>query len=292
MATKTDVFEDSLIRVEHTYANQVVKSDTVQTASVRIINKTTLPLTNVKIAIDLDDDGRTWDADVCDESGKLLNPQALLRDVPDLAAGASYEFKYYWKTQYIFGPRQGAFNITFNIMPHYEVHYGPEQAFDSEARVINSSGTPGTCWNWKEDVFKDPAIQIKHDFWGDVCKFDGGWVTGTVSITNTTKLPLKGVAVVVDLDDDADAYKAVRCTSGGQVMTEQEAYTPLPMGDIQPNGTSTVSYWWKDTRVPGSPDADASQDFTATLNIIPGYQVEYSKSDAFKSNGKAVDPSA
>jgi hypothetical protein len=287
-----DTFEDSIIRVQHTYDKQVIKNDAVHTASVLITNKSTLPLTQVTIAIDLDDNGQTWDADVCDEAGNLLNPQSLLRQVPDLAAGASYEFKYFWKTQYIFGPRPGAFDITFNIMPHYEVHYGPEKAFSSQSQVINSKGTAGTCWNWKEDPFSDPAISLKHDFWGDVCKFNGGWVTGTVSITNTTNLTLKNVAVVVDPDDDADAWKAVRCTSGGRVMTEQETYTPLPMGDIQPGGTAKVSYWWTDTRVPGSPDADAAKDFTTTLNILPGYEVEYSKSTAFKSRGTAVDAGA
>lgn len=132
----------------------------------------------------------------------------------------------------------------------------------------------------KTDTFKDGAIQVDHIFRPEAIEGGGpGTVVHTVTVTNIggNNVMLKDVQMVVDLDDTGVRWDAYLCDISANPI--DPLGETLTFGDIAPGSSSSKTYrWTASSLIP-----DAGEDFEISFNLIPVYQVVYSKSDAFTS---------
>lgn len=137
--------------------------------------------------------------------------------------------------------------------------------------------------DWKTDKFDDVYLTIEHSYWGKwvgVTKGDSnnGYVKGVIKFTNNAKIALKNVKVFLDLDDTAITWDANTRNSDGTVSD----LGIIDLGTVPAGGEVSYNFWWGLKHLFGP----TAQDFDVTFNIIPYFEVEYSKYDAFKSVSK------
>ena len=130
---KTDVFEDGLIKIEHSYWGKRDKGDGYVKGVIKFFNVGKYPLKEIQVLLDLDDTGLSWDAYLCDSRGISLEVGVV--SFSDLAPGESDEQKYWWGIKHLFGPTEGDFEVRFNLMPQFKLEY--INAYLSLGRVVD-----------------------------------------------------------------------------------------------------------------------------------------------------------
>lgn len=133
---KTSTHEMSgVLKIEHFYwgkMNAVVGGGYVR-GIIKFFNVSQIPMANVKVLLDLDDTGMTWDAIIVNSGGSPV-PGGLV-DLGYIPPGSYAEKKYWWKVQHLFGPTNESFEVTFNIIPQFEILYTKNNAFKDKANV-------------------------------------------------------------------------------------------------------------------------------------------------------------
>ncbi|MEA5517067.1 hypothetical protein [Nodularia sp. UHCC 0506] len=139
---KTDTFTDVYLEIKHEYWGKwvgVTEADSNNgyvNGKITFKNTGKLPLSDVKLFLDLDDTGMTWDANTRNSDGSVSDLGVL--DLGLVAPGAEVEYKYWWGLKHLFGPTQEDFTVTFNIIPQFQVRYSKSSAFKSGATVSAS----------------------------------------------------------------------------------------------------------------------------------------------------------
>lgn len=139
---KTDSFDDVYLNIEHSYWGKWldVKLEDSNNGYVRgeikFTNIGKVPMKNVKVYLDLDDTGITWDANTRNAAGQAVDVGVI--DLGDVPENATVTYNYWWGLKHLFGPTAENFQVTFNIMPFFEVQYSKYAAFKSQSNVSAS----------------------------------------------------------------------------------------------------------------------------------------------------------
>ncbi len=143
-AWKTDTFDVSErkidLRVEHQFwAHTTTTTETGDyiVSHVKVTNTGTVPLKEVMVWVDVDDDSPRFDAFLCDSSGTILS------DVPcltfgDLAPGQSSSQLSYWWTvrQRMPGTGDGSHPVRLTVAPEFTVKLDDtDSAFQSTSTL-------------------------------------------------------------------------------------------------------------------------------------------------------------
>lgn len=132
----------------------------------------------------------------------------------------------------------------------------------------------------RTDTFTDGPLQVDHTYRISAIEGEGaGTVVHTIKVTNTGshKTLLKGVKILVDLDDTGTRWDAYLCDIYATPI--DPLGESLSFGDIVPGGSYSQTYRWTASSLVGNVD----EDFDIKFNLIPVYKVVYDKSNAFTS---------
>ncbi|UAA37708.1 hypothetical protein KIH87_13450 [Paraneptunicella aestuarii] len=136
---KTDTFKDGAIQVEHIYRPEAyegtVPGTIVHTVKVTNIGGNNVMLKDVQMVVDLDDTGTRWDAYLADISANPIDPLGETLNFGDIAPGSSSSQTYRWAARSLIPNVEEAFDITFNLIPVYQVVYSKSDAFVSKCHV-------------------------------------------------------------------------------------------------------------------------------------------------------------
>jgi hypothetical protein len=126
--SKTDAFEtDPVIKVNHYHLTHVtlpLSGIGYMGGNITIENKSKLPLSQLVLQFDVDDNGVRYTALVVDSSDRPVHQTSF--DLGSLAPGATpADHKYWWTVEHIDGTsvQPEDFQANFNIMPWYKVDY-------------------------------------------------------------------------------------------------------------------------------------------------------------------------
>lgn len=192
MAQQTLPCNDPIIQITLQYPDTVSippsGSDTaVYRASVIIKNVSQLPLANSDVKITLDDSLMGYDVTLWDDVAKHPIDTADL-PIGALVVGQSKSADFFFRVSRTWPqpPAQSGKNMTFHVMPSYEIKHEVVDAFASQTKVTVSGDNlgGGTNWttnppNWSTQPSPaDPLIQIEQGFFGGLIAPINGWNSG------------------------------------------------------------------------------------------------------------------
>lgn len=134
----------------------------------------------------------------------------------------------------------------------------------------------------------DPVIQINVDHPQTVAVPPKGQISspiysGTVTLVNTSSLPLSSAQIQLTLRDDIMGYAASLLNSAQKPVS----LLTFPLGPIAPGKSASASYLFRiDSVVPNPPPVQSSA--WVQLNVLPGYEINYAQTDGFQSTATAV----
>ena len=143
---KTDPFsvaEKNIdLKVEHSFWSHTTTTDTLGeyiVSQVKLTNTGSVPLRDVKVWVDIDDDSPCFDAYLCDSGGTILSDLPCL-SFGDLAPGQSTTQQSYWWTvrQRIPGEGGASHPVKLTVAPEYTVKLDNTSAFQSTSTLDKS----------------------------------------------------------------------------------------------------------------------------------------------------------
>lgn len=137
-------FEDDNLMVEVEYWPHLCRWDDgagYLSCDIRLTNKNkkNICLTDIKVTIDVDDDGMYWDAYTCDGACNRQDPQ--VREIPGtLMPGGKAKTSYSWMGSNIVDPfPDEKFTASIVVIPQYTVVYDATSGFKVNS-VANIQG--------------------------------------------------------------------------------------------------------------------------------------------------------
>ncbi|MFB8791792.1 MAG: hypothetical protein U7123_23850 [Potamolinea sp.] len=138
----------------------------------------------------------------------------------------------------------------------------------------------GSVTNRKTDVYTGPAFKMEHTYWGQYTTAGNGFVSSELKVTNTSDVPIS-VRVYLDLDDTGIFWDAnVRNSQGNPVESKW-----IEIGIIQPQASSTTSYWWGVVNLSG---IQYVETFEVTFNLAPEIKIDYTNIKPFNNSKSTV----
>lgn len=134
-------------------------------------------------------------------------------------------------------------------------------------------------------TFIEGALRVDHTFRPTAGEGgQPGTIVHTVKVTNVgdNNVLLKDVTIVVDLDDTGTRWDAYLCDISTNPI--DPLGETLSFGDLASGCSNSKTYRWTASSIAGT----IEEDFTISFNLIPVYQVVYSKSNAFVNKCSVV----
>ncbi len=247
-------------------------------STVTMVNTSKFPLLNAQVELTMRDVIMGYDASLLDGSSKTALLSFDLGTIP-VGGSAAKQFKF-MVAQIVDQPPpvNADARVQINIMPAYEIDYAKTDGFQSTAKCsVSAPGLPAVCGDWKTDPFdSDPVLKVSHSHfgWERNPPQNGGYMGGSITIENKAKLPLNKLELQFEVDDDGARYTALVVDSNDVAVSQ----TTFDMGSLAPGAApADHKYWWTVQHIDGT--ADQPEDFQATFNIMPYYQVQYQRGD-------------
>jgi len=302
MAQQNLPSNDPIIQITLQYPDNVSippsGSDTkVYRGTVILKNISQLPLLTSSVKITLDDSLMGYDVTLWDDNAKRPIDTA---DLPIGALGVgksnSADFLFRVSRTWPKPPAQSGPNMTFHVMPSYEIKHEVVDGFASETKVVvaesNSLGG-GQNWttnppNWSTQPNPaDPLIALEQGFFGTLVSSTTGWnqgytatpriyVASHLKVTNKAPVPITSFKYQIGVDDQLTNYD-VKCL--GEQGPWGQATVSRDLGPIAPGATTDeYAYWIAVFHLDGADMAPETKP--AFLQVAPWYTVEYQRGDS------------
>ncbi|WP_226646498.1 hypothetical protein [Microbulbifer variabilis] len=101
---------------------------------IELKNTGKFPILDAKVFLDLDDNGMTWDAYLCNSAGTPIEDGFISYGHP-IAPGETVKLKYWWGLKHVAGPTKCDFTVTVNMFPEYRVQVPKSNAHQSKTSI-------------------------------------------------------------------------------------------------------------------------------------------------------------
>jgi hypothetical protein len=302
MAQQNLPCNDPIIQITLTYPDNlsIPASGTdwsVYRGTVTLKNVSELPLLTSSVKVTLDDTLMGYDVTLWDDTTKRpLDTADLPIGALNIGQSISADFLFRVSRTWPKPPAQTDKNMTFHVMPSYEIKHEVVDAFASKTQVVVDSreglggganwATNPPDWSTQQSP-PDPLIQIEQGFFSTLLSKTTGWNEGytatprvyvgcTLRVTNKAPVPITSFKYQIAVDDQLVNYD-VKCL--GEEGPWGQATLSRDIGPIKEGATTDLyTYWIAVFHLEGA--AMAAETQPAFLQVAPWYTVEYQRDDS------------